>query len=68
MRVLSKLPAKSIEDIVCEDDMPGIVENCLEELEYANSILLKLLDRKHSARKESKKLEKSLHQILESMR
>jgi replicative superfamily II helicase len=67
-RVLSKLPAKNIEDIICEDDMPGIVENCLEELEYVNSILLKLLDTKHSARKESKKLEKSLHMLLESMK
>ena len=67
-RVLSKLPAKDIEDILCDDDMPGIVENCLEELEYANSILLKLLDSKHSARKESKKLEKSLLLLFESMR
>jgi hypothetical protein len=67
-RVLSKLPAKHIEDIICEDDMPGLVENCLEELEYVNSILLKLLDSKHSAREESKKLEKSLLLLLESMR
>jgi hypothetical protein len=66
--VLSKLPAKSIENIVCEDDMPGIVENCLEELEYSNSILLKLLDSKHSARKESKTLEKNLLSLLESMK
>jgi hypothetical protein len=48
--------------------MPGLVENCLEELEYVNSILLKLLDSKHSAREESKKLEKSLLLLLESMR
>lgn len=67
-RVLSKLPAESIEDIICEEDLPGIVENCLEELEYVNSILLKLLDSKHSARKESEKLEKSLLSLLESMR
>ncbi|MFX1561293.1 MAG: hypothetical protein ACFFBL_11955, partial [Promethearchaeota archaeon] len=67
-RVLSKLPAESIEDIICEDDMPGIVENCLEELEYINSILLKLLDSKHSAIKESERLEESLLQLLRSMR
>jgi len=66
--VLGKLPSKSIEDIVCEDDMPGIVENCLEELEYVNSILLKLLDSKHSARKESEKLEENLLLLLESMK
>jgi hypothetical protein len=68
MRVLSKLPAKGIDDIICEDDMPGIVENCLEELEYVNSILLKLFDSKHGALKESKILEKSLLLLLESMR
>jgi hypothetical protein len=67
-RVLSELPAKDIEEILCEEDMPGIVENCLEELEYVNSILLKLLDSKHSARKESQKLEESLLVLLESMR
>ena len=67
-RVLSKLPAKSIEDILCKEDMPGIVENCLEELEYANSIILKLLDSKHGAREESKNLEESLFLLLESMR
>ena len=67
-RVLSKLPSKEIEEVVCEDDMPGIVENCIEELEYLNSILLKLLDSKHSARKESEKLEKSLQLLLEAMR
>jgi hypothetical protein len=67
-RVLSKLPAKNIEEIVCEEDMPGIVENCLEELEYVNSILLKLLDSKHRARKECERLEEGLLSILESMR
>ena len=66
--VLSKLPAKNIEEMVCEEDKPGIVENCLEELEYVNSILLKLLDTKHSASKESKKLGESLLSLLESMR
>lgn len=67
-RVLSKLPGKDVEEIVCEDDMPGIVENCLEELEYVNSILLKLLDSKHRARNQSEKLEKSLLSILQSMK
>ncbi|MFW9807387.1 MAG: hypothetical protein ACFFFK_11720 [Candidatus Thorarchaeota archaeon] len=67
-RVLSRLPAKEIEELVCEEDMPGIVENCIEELEYINSILLKLLESKHGARKESEKLEKSLQLLLESMR
>jgi hypothetical protein len=67
-RVLDRLPAKTIEEIVCEEDMPGIIENCLEELEYINSILLKLLSSKHTARKESKKLHKNLLMLLESMK
>jgi hypothetical protein len=67
-RVLDRLPAKTIEEIICEEDMPGIIENCLEELEYINSILLKLLSSKHSARKESKKLHNNLLMLLESMK
>ncbi|MFX1484371.1 MAG: hypothetical protein ACFFCP_14410, partial [Promethearchaeota archaeon] len=67
-RVLNRLPAKTIEEIIVDDDMPGIIENCLEELEYINSILLKLVDAKHSARKESEKLEENLVTLLESMR
>ncbi|MBE0525734.1 MAG: hypothetical protein IH631_02250, partial [Candidatus Thorarchaeota archaeon] len=67
-QVLDKLPTKSIDDILCEDHMPGIIENCLEELEYTNSILLKLLDVKHPHRKESQKLKESLHTLLGAMR
>ncbi|MHA2117193.1 MAG: hypothetical protein ACXABM_16980 [Candidatus Thorarchaeota archaeon] len=67
-RVLDRLPAKTIEEIICEEDMPGIIENCLEELEYINSILLKLLSSKHSARKESRKLQSNLLMLLESMK
>ncbi|MGY5881249.1 MAG: hypothetical protein RTV31_13430 [Candidatus Thorarchaeota archaeon] len=67
-QVLDKLPAKSIDDIICEDHMPGIIENCLEELEYINSILLGLMDKKNPLRKESQKLEKSLHALLSAMR
>ncbi|MHA2151358.1 MAG: hypothetical protein ACXAAQ_05135 [Candidatus Thorarchaeota archaeon] len=67
-RVLDKLPAKNLEEIICEEDMPGIIENCLEELEYVNSILLKLLSSKHTAKKESKKLNTNLLMLLESMK
>jgi hypothetical protein len=68
MRVLDRLPAKTIEEIICEEDMPGIIENCLEELEYINSILLKLIRSKHRARKESLELQDNLLLLLESMR
>jgi len=67
-QVLIKLPAKSIDDIISEDHMPGIIENCLEELEYTNSILFGLMDRKNPLRKESKKLEKSLNALLSAMK
>ncbi len=67
-RVLDRLPAKTIEEIICEEDMPGIIENCLEELEYINSILLKLIKSKHIAREESLKLQDNLLLLLESMR
>jgi hypothetical protein len=67
-RVLDRLPAKTIEEIICEEDLPGIIENCLEELEYINSILQKLMTSKHGARKESKKLHKNLLMLLEAMR
>jgi len=67
-RVLDRLPAKSLEDVICEEDMPGVIENCLEELEYINSILLKLLSSKHAARKESLKLQDNLVMLLDTMK
>jgi len=67
-QVLDRLPAKNIEDILRDDHMPGVIENCLEELEYINSILFRLMDKKNPLRKESRKLEKSLHALLSAMR
>jgi hypothetical protein len=67
-QVLDRLPAGEIDDIVDRDHMPGIVENCLEELEYINSILSRLMDKKNPLRKESMTLEKSLHTLLDAMR
>jgi superfamily II helicase len=67
-QVLDKLPAKDIADLICKDNIPGIIENCLEELEYINSILYRLMNKKNPLRKESKKLEKSLHALLSAMR
>jgi len=67
-QALEKLPAKSIEEIVCEDHMPGILENSLEELEYINFILLSLMGKKHPLRKKSEELEGNLLMLLDSMR
>ncbi|TFH05932.1 MAG: hypothetical protein E4H14_11745 [Candidatus Thorarchaeota archaeon] len=67
-QVLDKLPAKNIDEIICEDNMPGIIENCLEELEYINSILFRLMDKKNPLRNDSKKLGESLGVLLGAMR
>ncbi|MFW9843448.1 MAG: hypothetical protein ACFFEV_02610 [Candidatus Thorarchaeota archaeon] len=67
-QVLDKLPAKNIDDIICEDHMPGVIENCLEELQYINSILFRLMNTKNPLRKESEKLEQSLLTLLGAMR
>jgi len=67
-QVLGRLPATSIDEVVCEDNMPGIVENCLEDLEYINHILLSLMEQKHALRKETEKMEVSLLTLLNSMR
>lgn len=66
--VLDKLPAKGINDIVCEEYMPGIIENCLEEIEYVNSILLRLLEKNHSHRRQSQELQDNLLSLLDTMR
>jgi hypothetical protein len=66
--VLTRIPADSMEEVICEDHMPGTVENCIEEIEYMNSLLLKLMEKKHNLRKESEKLEKNLLLLLDSVR
>jgi hypothetical protein len=48
--------------------MPGIVENCLEDLEYINHILLSLMDQRHALRKETEEMEIGLLTLLNSMR
>ncbi|MFW9958930.1 MAG: hypothetical protein ACFFCT_12740 [Candidatus Odinarchaeota archaeon] len=67
-QMLKKIPANSIDEIVCEDHMPGILENALEELEYINFILLSLMDQKHPLRKKSEEMEANLLMLLDSMR
>ncbi|MHA2432302.1 MAG: hypothetical protein ACXADO_03645 [Candidatus Thorarchaeota archaeon] len=70
-RVLSSVPEEGIEKWTCRDDeLPGIVENCIEELDYVNLILLKLMrgKKKSDLRKKSTRLEKSLLELLETFR
>ena len=48
--------------VMCEQHGPGIVENCLEELHYINSILIGIMGRKadKKLKKEIRKLDKNL--------
>jgi len=66
--VLKRIPAQTSEEVFCDEYMPGIVENCLEEIEYINSILLRLLESDHPLKRESEVLEKNLLKLLESTR
>jgi hypothetical protein len=70
-RVLQALPATKMEELVhCQKDLPGIVENCVEELQYVNSILLRIMegDKRRRLRRESLKLEKNLIALLDSVK
>lgn len=66
--VMARIPAQNMDNVICEDHMPGTVENCLEEIEYINSLLLRLMDKKHRLRKESEELEHNLIALLDSVR
>ncbi|MHA2355280.1 MAG: hypothetical protein ACXADC_08910 [Candidatus Thorarchaeota archaeon] len=70
-RIVDALPADNIEDLVCEkDEMPGIVENCIEEIDYINMILLRLMDdkRKDSLKKDSLAMETNLRALIGAIR
>jgi hypothetical protein len=66
--VLKRIPAKKTEDVFCEEYMPGTVENCLEEIEYVSSILIRLMDKKHPLRKDCEELSENLMMLFDSMR
>lgn len=70
-RVLDSLPADNIDSLVCKDsDLPGIVENCLEDLDYTNLVLQRLMKDKRRAKmkRESVVLEKSFLTLLKASR
>ncbi|MBD3406011.1 MAG: hypothetical protein GF411_07805 [Candidatus Lokiarchaeota archaeon] len=43
-RILKSIGSESIENIACENDLPGVIENCIEEIQYVNLILLNLIE------------------------
>ncbi|TXT56494.1 MAG: hypothetical protein BAJATHORv1_20083 [Candidatus Thorarchaeota archaeon] len=65
-RIVSTIETEDISEITCEEDFPGIIENCIEEIQYVNQILLSFIktDEKTSLGKESQVLEKQLLKIL----
>jgi len=70
-RVLDSLPEENIENWACKDDeLPGIVENCIEEIDYINLTLLKLMcsKKKGTLRERCIKLEQNLHALLQTFR
>ncbi|MFX0106873.1 MAG: hypothetical protein ACFE7R_01175, partial [Candidatus Hodarchaeota archaeon] len=70
-RVLKALPSKDISALVCDkNEQPGIVENSLEELDYINLILLRLMEdrRMDKLKKESLTLEENLLSLLKNIR
>jgi len=52
---------------LCEEDYPGIVENCFEDFQYYNTILLRLIDaKKTDLRKQAERMDSRLNQILDA--
>ncbi|NHI83897.1 MAG: hypothetical protein EAX81_06320 [Candidatus Thorarchaeota archaeon] len=70
-RVLERLPTKSMNVLIGHrDDLPGIVENCLEEIDYVIAIILKLTENKRHGqiRREAQDLGRNLAMLIESSR
>ncbi len=70
-RVLDSLPVDSMDGLVCKDsDFPGIVENCVWDLDYTNLVLQRLMKNKRRAKmkRESIALEKSFLTLLKASR
>ncbi|MFX1272588.1 MAG: hypothetical protein ACFFAX_12955, partial [Promethearchaeota archaeon] len=70
-RIMDALPAENIEQLVCDkNEMPGIVENCIEELDYINMILLRLMGdkRKDKLKKDSIQMEDNLRALIGAIR
>jgi hypothetical protein len=64
-RLVDKIPIKRVEDLIDEDfDLPGISENCLEEILYITSILKGLPGVDKKLKHESKKLRDKIHSLV----
>jgi len=65
-QAVHRLPAESIEAIVHEEDMPGLIENIVEEVYYVNTILLGLMsgEARRGLNKEALSLQHALNKML----
>ncbi len=68
-KILRSLPDGRIEEVVHEDDMPGIVENAIEEVYYTVAILLRVMGASvsRSLKMEALKLKNELEDLLEDL-
>ncbi|MFW9918660.1 MAG: hypothetical protein ACFFED_03615 [Candidatus Thorarchaeota archaeon] len=65
LKIVRESDGKPIE--FCDKDTPGTMENCLEDLQYFNSILLGLIDEKQKTLKEqAKAMDTHLKKILDA--
>jgi replicative superfamily II helicase len=70
-RIIDALPAENLEALLCDkNEMPGIVENCIEELDYVNMIFLRLMGekRKDNLKKDSIAMEENLRTLIGAIR
>ncbi len=65
--IMSHLPARTIDELVCREDMPGLVENVVEEVQYVNTILLSLMSKeaRKDLNREAFAFQKDLIRLLE---
>ncbi|MHA2034396.1 MAG: hypothetical protein ACTSX3_03795, partial [Candidatus Thorarchaeota archaeon] len=65
-QTVHRLPAESTEAIVHEEDMPGLVENIVDEVYYVNTILLGLMsgEARRGLNKEALSLQHALNKML----
>jgi hypothetical protein len=67
-QVIKLVELKEVKEIeFCENDIPGVMENCFEDLQYLNVILLGLIgEGKDPLRKDAEIMDKKLNAILDA--
>ncbi len=65
--IIEHLPAERLDDMICKEDLPGIVENVIEEVQYTNSIILGIMsgEARKGLHREAFALHKNLSDLLD---